>query len=143
MIRVNFVAAFNTIYGAIKRWLVNNGDEVAEAILVSMMDAAKASDAAYAVVSQIDEELKPELRDENCSVIDAVDAFLAARCDEFELIRKQAEELAALPRSEMLAGIALFVLRRTPGVKHLSQTALEGGIRVAYGAYQILRDGKK
>jgi hypothetical protein len=89
---------------------------------------------AIPIVALIDEKLKPLLA--NKPKLEAIYKFLAEYADDIDDVLAVAEKLADLPLQDMLANVALELLKGTIKT-NVSLSALKLAIELAYQIYKL------
>lgn len=130
------------LFASIRDWLSNRLRGSAEELMQVMEEMVQAADLARQTVVDIELQLKPAIRNAMGSVFFPVRDFIEQRINDPAEAHAQACKVGHLPKAELLAGVALFLVSELTPAKKFNRNALEGGIRIAYGAYKLLHTKK-
>lgn len=121
-------------FTSFKEWLLSWFTDANKQKLLALLGNVKGFvDAALPIVKEIDEVLKPLLASNE--TIKAISEFLLEHFDNVDYVVDLAEKLSELPLADMLANVALEVLKtRVPATASLSVLRL--AIELAYNVYK-------
>ena len=125
-----FTSVQNWVFG----WFT---DETKQRILAILNGVKGLVEYALPIVKAIDEQLKPFLSQTNADTLKLVTEFLEKHMDDFDAVIALANKLSALPMADMLANLALELLKlKAPTNASLSTLRL--AIELAYNIYKAM-----
>lgn len=124
---------------AAKEWALSWFSDANRARFVALLNKASAYvDLAIPIVKRIDEELKPLLKDKEVPALVAIQRFLDANGKGIKNSLEIAQRLASLPMADMLANIALELLKNSSPAS-TSLSILKLSVEVAYNIYKAMK----
>lgn len=125
-----FTSIQNWVFG----WFT---DETKQRILALLNGVKGLVDQALPIIKAIDQQLKPFLSQANVDTLKEVTKFLSKYMDDFDTVLALANKLSALPMADMLANIALELLKlKVP--TNSSFSTLRLAVELAYSIYKAM-----
>lgn len=122
-------------FTSLKTWVLSWFTDENKLRLLSFLNGVQVFvDWAYPIVQEIDEKLKPLLK-MDLPAFDALVKFLREYEDEFDNIVELAESLKDLPLADMLANVALELLKLKAGT-NVATSVLRLAVELAYNLYK-------
>lgn len=126
-------------FKAVQEWVMSWFSDANKQKIFAILNGVKTLvDYALPIVKAIDEKLKPVLNDGAEDVVQAVRKFLEEYMDDLDKVLELADKLADLPMADMLANIALELLKTTSPT-NASLSMLRLAVELAYNIYKTTK----